>query len=81
MKLNQIYIMDVFKFLEILPNESCDLAIIDPPYNLKVASWDSFKNESEFMKFSYKWIQNLLLKIKKRVVFIFLTHLITQLNF
>lgn len=64
MNLNQIYIMDVFEFLEILPDKSCDLVIIDPPYNLKIATWDDFKNEDEFMKFSFKWIEKMLSKIK-----------------
>ena len=44
---NTIYIADVFSFLESLPNSSIDLSIIDPPYNLKVASWDRFKNEKD----------------------------------
>ena len=54
--LDKIYIQDIFDFLKGLPDESVDLAIIDPPYNLKVAKWDSFKNERECLDFSYSWI-------------------------
>lgn len=74
--LNKIYIQDCFSFLESLLDSSIDLAIIDPPYNLKIASWDSFKNEKEFLAFSYKWIELLLLKMKKTGVFISLIPLI-----
>lgn len=63
--LNKIYIQDCFSFLESLADSSIDLAIIDPPYNLKVANWDSFKSEKEFLTFSYKWIDLLLVKMKK----------------
>ena len=68
--LNKIYIQDCFSFLESLADSSIDLAIIDPPYNLKVANWDSFKSEKEFLTFSYKWIDLLLVKMKKAGVFI-----------
>ena len=63
--LNKIYIQDVFEFLKALPNECADLAIIDPPYNLKVASWDKFKSQKAFLEFSYAWIDAFLPKLKK----------------
>lgn len=66
---NTIYIADVFSFLESLPNSSIDLSIIDPPYNLKVASWDSFKSEKEFLDFSFAWIDSMLSKLKKSASF------------
>ncbi|WP_331458887.1 DNA methyltransferase [Helicobacter pylori] len=65
MILNKIYIEDVFTFLDKLEDKSVDLAIIDPPYNLKIASWDSFKNDEEFLIFSYAWIDKVLPKIKE----------------
>ncbi|GAA9203301.1 hypothetical protein HpHA199_02120 [Helicobacter pylori] len=64
MILNKIYIEDVFTFLDKLEDKSVDLAIIDPPYNLKIASWDSFKNDEEFLTFSYAWIDKMLPKLK-----------------
>ena len=63
--LDKIHILDVFSFLQSLEDESIDLAIIDPPYNLKVAQWDSFKSEQDFLDFSFAWMDALLPKIKK----------------
>lgn len=61
---NKIYSLDVFEFLKIIPDASVDLAIIDPPYNLKVANWDSFKTEQDFLEFSFRWIDAFILKLK-----------------
>lgn len=63
--LNAIHIQDCLSFLKSLEDKSIDLAIIDPPYNLKVAKWDTFKSEQEFLDFSFKWIDLLLKKMKK----------------
>lgn len=64
MLIDRIYIKDCFSFLESLPHSCIDLAIIDPPYNLNKANWDSFKNEKDFLDFSFKWIDLMLLKLK-----------------
>ncbi|WP_267523863.1 DNA-methyltransferase [Campylobacter sp. MG1] len=61
---NEIYNLDVFDFLKFIENNSVDLAIIDPPYNLKIADWDTFLTLDDFLKFSYKWIDEVLLKLK-----------------
>lgn len=73
---NKIYIKDVFDFLQSLQGYSIDLAIIDPPYSLKKAQWDSFKNENEFLKFTFKWLDLMLIKLKKNANFISLILLI-----
>ena len=65
MIINKICEQDVFEFLSILDDESVDLAIIDPPYNLKVAQWDNFKNQDEFLAFSFLWLEIMLKKLKK----------------
>ena len=69
MQTNKIYICDIFKFLDMLPDKFADLAIIDPPYNLKVADWDKFKSEQAFLEFSFKWIDKMLLKLKPNASF------------
>lgn len=69
LNLNKIYIQDVFVFLEFLPDNCIDLAIVDPPYNLKVANWDNFKSQKEFLNFSFKWIDLMLQKLKNTASF------------
>ena len=60
MQLDKIYKQDCFKFLAKVPQRSVHLAVIDPPYNMKKAGWDTFKSEKAFFDFTYKWIDELL---------------------
>jgi len=64
-KINEIYNLDCFEFLNQIDDEIVDLAIIDPPYNLKKAKWDTFKNEKDFFDFTFRWIDALIPKLKK----------------
>ncbi len=65
-KKNCIYNLDVFDFLnnEVTDN-SVDLAIIDPPYNMKKADWNTFKHRDDFLNFTFAWINALLPKLKE----------------
>ncbi len=69
MKLNTLYHMDCFEFLNELPNNSVDLAIADPPYNMSIAKWDRYKNETEYFNFTFQWIDQMLLKLKPSASF------------
>ena len=62
-KPNHIYKMDCFDFLKQITDNTIDLAVIDPPYNMKKAKWDNFKSEEEFLNFTYAWIDALLPKL------------------
>ena len=64
MEKNEIYCMDCFQFLDKIENDSIDLAVIDPPYNLKKAKWDSFESHEDFLEFTFKWIDKLVPKLK-----------------
>ena len=57
MELNTVILSDVFDFLPEIPDESIDLAIIDPPYNLSKGEWDSFANDKEFYDFTWRYIK------------------------
>ena len=64
-KKNCIYNLDVFDFLNTeVADNSIDLAVIDPPYNMKKADWDTFKNQDDFLNFTFAWIDALLPKLK-----------------
>ena len=62
--INEIYNMDCMNFLKQVKNSSVDLAVIDPPYNMGKADWDTFASHDDFMKFTKKWIDALIPKLK-----------------
>jgi len=62
--INEIYNMDCMNFLKQVKNSSVDLAVIDPPYNMGKADWDTFASHDVFMKFTKKWIDALIPKLK-----------------
>ena len=65
-KKNCIYNLDVFDFLNYkVVDNSIDLAVIDPPYNMKKAEWDTFANHDEFLNFTFSWLKSLLPKLKQ----------------
>lgn len=64
-RLDEIELMDVFDFLNEVENETVDLAIIDPPYNLSQGDWDSFNNHDAFMKFTKKYLDLTFAKLKQ----------------
>ena len=51
-----IYIEDAVKFLKKVPDSSVQLVVIDPPYNLDLASWDSFNN---YMDWAKQWLSEI----------------------
>ena len=65
LKTNEVYNMDVMDFLDRIPDSFIDLAIIDPPYNLKKGDWDKFKTTTEFLDFTYTYLEKCIKKIKK----------------
>ena len=64
MEINKIYHADVMRFLEALQDNSIDLAVVDPPYNLNKGDWDSFKTEQEYFDFTFQWLSLLIKKLK-----------------
>lgn len=65
-EINKIYNLDVFEFLDLkVADDSVDLAVVDPPYNMKKADWDIFSSHNDFLDFTFSWIQALLPKLKK----------------
>ena len=64
LKINQIYRDDCLKFLEQVQNRTVNLAVIDPPYNMRKAYWDTFGSENDFFNFTFRWIDALIPKLK-----------------
>ena len=62
---NQIYCMNCFEFLDIVDNNSVQLAVIDPPYNMKKADWDTFSTHEIFLDFTYRWVDKVIDKLDK----------------
>jgi len=50
LELDKIYNMDCIELLKQVDDNSIDLIIIDPPYNIKKESWDDIKNYEEWLK-------------------------------
>jgi site-specific DNA-methyltransferase (adenine-specific) len=73
-KPNKIYQMDCFDFLSAVQDKAVDLAVLDPPYNMKKAEWDTFKSQEDFLNFTYRWIDLLAPKLKETAsVYVFNT--------
>lgn len=62
---NKVVCEDCFQFLPKLPDAIFDLAIIDPPYNMKKARWDTFRGNGYFLDFTEDWIKSFIPKMKK----------------
>lgn len=56
--------MDCFEFLKLIPNESVDLIVIDPPYNMNKDIWDKFDSIQDFLNFTYSYLDLLVTKLK-----------------
>ena len=65
MEKNKIYLLDVNDFLSQIKNNSIDLIIADPPYNIGVDEWDIFKSQKEYWDFMFRWINKSIDKLKK----------------
>jgi len=62
--INKLYLMDCLVFLDQIDDETIDLAIIDPPYNMKMAKWDTYNTKSEYFTFTFSWLDKLIKKVK-----------------
>ena len=50
-ELNKVYNEDCLEGMKRVPDKSVDLIVIDPPYNIKKAEWDSWKTVGEYVEF------------------------------
>lgn len=52
-----IVIGDSIQWLSSLENESVDLILADPPYNINKAEWDTFESQQAYIQWSLAWIE------------------------
>lgn len=62
---NKIYNENYDSFISNLENNSVDLLITDPPYNMSKADWDTFDSFEDFLEFTFDWIDLLIPKLKE----------------
>lgn len=65
-KNNQIICADVFEGLSQVPENSCDLVFIDPPYNIGKkfdSTIDKWKSDEEYLNWCYRWIDECINKL------------------
>lgn len=71
---DEIYCLDCIKFLNKIRPQSIDLAILDPPYNMNKADWDTFDSFDCFLNFTKRWIKALIPALKNTAsIYIFNT--------
>lgn len=54
--IHAIFIEDAVQFLKKLPDNSIQLILIDPPYNLELDTWDTFNNYLDWAK---QWLDEI----------------------
>lgn len=50
----QLHQGDCLEIMKQIPDKSVDLVLIDPPYNIKKAEWDTWKTVDEYVEFMGK---------------------------
>lgn len=51
--LHAVYTEDSIQFLKKIPDNSIQLVLIDPPYNIELANWDVFEN---YIEWASQWL-------------------------
>lgn len=53
----QLWQGDSLIWLKSVPDESIDMVFADPPYNIKKAAWDTFRNSDAYINWCMDWIE------------------------
>lgn len=61
LSMHALYTQDAIEFLKKMPDNSVQLILIDPPYNLEMDIWDSFP---DYLEWSKQWIDHIFRILK-----------------
>lgn len=61
---NIIIEKDINVGLNLISNNSVDLIVADPPYNISISEWDIFETEEAYFIFMKKWLLKSISKLK-----------------
>lgn len=61
--INKVFNLDVFEYLNLVPDNSVDLVIADPPYNIGIDKWDKYSDE-DYWEFTFRWLDKMISKLK-----------------
>lgn len=59
---HKIVVSDILECLKKIPNESVQLIIADPPYNIDIAEWDCYE---DYIEWAAEWIHEAFRVLKK----------------
>ena len=51
-----LYVKDAVEFLKEIPDNSIQLVLVDPPYNLDLETWDSF---TDYLSWARQWLDHI----------------------
>lgn len=63
-EINKIYKMDIMDLLNKLDDNSIDLIVADPPYNILKNEWDFYQDDKEYFEFMKQWMNLCFKKLK-----------------
>jgi len=64
LSLNTIHHLTCFDFLKQVDDDSVDLVVTDPPYNMSKGDWDTFHSHVDFMEWTCKWLDEVIRTLK-----------------
>ena len=73
MKYNTIINMDCLRYLRTVPDNSVDLVLTDPPYNIGFdggKGWDRWKTEQEYLDWCMEWSRECIRVLKDNRMFV-----------
>ena len=50
LEIDKVYNEDCIEGMKKIPDNSIDLLLTDPPYNVKIAEWDNWKTVEEYVE-------------------------------